>query len=82
MVSFLECLVFFGAVFCTKQLEEICRMDFDTCCGILIFDPKCRFCMGYSVFMIFENGLISRVFRVSLSGFLQKTTLNDLWNAL
>ena len=30
----------FGAVFCTEQLEMICRMDFDMCFGILIFDPK------------------------------------------
>ena len=29
MVSFLEYLVFFGAVFCTQQLEMLCRMDFD-----------------------------------------------------
>ena len=31
---------FFGAVFCTEQLEMICRMDFDTFFGILIFDLK------------------------------------------
>ena len=37
---FLEYLVFFGAVFCTKQSEMICRMDFDMLFGILIFDPK------------------------------------------
>ena len=35
-----EYLVSFGAVFCTKQLEMICRMDFDMFFGILIFDPK------------------------------------------
>ena len=29
MVSFLEYLVFFDAVFRTEQLEMICRMDFD-----------------------------------------------------
>ena len=29
MVSFLEYLVFFGAVFCTEQLEMICTVDFD-----------------------------------------------------
>ena len=37
MVSFLEYLVFFGAVFCTEQLEMICRMD--KFFGILIIDP-------------------------------------------
>ena len=43
MVSFLEYLVFLEAVFCTQQLEIICRMDFDMFFGILIFDPKCDF---------------------------------------
>ena len=37
MLSFLEYLVFFGAVFCTEQLGMICRMDFDMFIGILIF---------------------------------------------
>ena len=40
MVSFLEYLVFFGAVFCTELLEITCRMDFDMFFGILIFDPS------------------------------------------
>ena len=40
MVSFLEFLVFFGAVFCTEQLSMICRMDFDMFFRILIFDLK------------------------------------------
>ena len=31
---------FFGAVFCTQQLEMICRMDFDMFFGILNFDLK------------------------------------------
>ena len=43
MISFLEYLVFFGAVFCTEQLKMICRMDFDMFFGILIFDPKSGF---------------------------------------
>ena len=66
MVSFLEYLVFFGAVFCTEQLEMISRIDFDTFSGILIFDPKRGFCMGYSLCMMvdFQNGLISRIFSV------------------
>ena len=36
--------------------------------------------MGYSLSMMahFENGLISGIFRVFLSGFLRRTTLNDL----
>ena len=40
--------------------------------------------MGYSLCMMgdFQNGLISRISSVFLSGFLQKTTLNDLKNAI
>ena len=66
MVSFLEYLLFSGAVFCTEQLETICRIDFDMFSGILIFDPKRGFCMGYSLWMMvdFQNGLISRIFSV------------------
>ena len=71
MVSFLEYLVFFGAVFCTETLSMICRMDFDMFLGILIFDPKSGFCMGYSLCMMadFQNRLISRVFSVFLERF-------------
>ena len=36
--------------------------------------------MGYSVCILadFENALISRIFGVFWSGFLQRTTVNDL----
>ena len=49
----------------------ICRMDFDMFFGILVFDPKCGFCMGYSLCMMagFQNGLISQIFGVFWSGF-------------
>ena len=30
----------FGAVFCTEQLQMICRMNFDMFFKILIFEPK------------------------------------------
>ena len=42
----------------------ICRMDLDMFLGILIFDPKSGFCMGYSFCMLadFQNRLISRIF--------------------
>ena len=55
------------------------RMDFDMFFGILFFDPKSGFCMGYSLCMMadFQNGLISRVFSVFSSGFLHRKTLND-----
>ena len=47
IVSFLQYLVFFEAVFCTKQLEITFTIDFDMFFWILIFDPKWRFCKGY-----------------------------------
>ena len=58
----------------------ICRMDFDMFFGIVIFDLKSGFCMGYSLCMMadFQNALISRIFVVFLSRFLCRTTLNDL----
>ena len=82
MVSYLEYLVFFEVGFCLEQLEMICRMDFDMFFGILIFDPKWGFCKGYSLCMMgdFQNGLISRIFSVFWSGFLHKTSRNDLYN--
>ena len=55
------------------------RMDFDMFFGVLIFDPKSGFRMGYSLCMMadFENALISRIFVVFSSGFLQRITVND-----
>ena len=58
----------------------ICRIDFDMFFGILIFDPKSWFCMGYSLWIMadFPNALISPIFGVFSSGFLHRTTLNHL----
>ena len=58
----------------------ICRMDFDMFFGILIFDPKSGFCKGYTLCMMadFQNALISGICSVFSSGFLHRTTLNDL----
>ena len=58
----------------------ICRLDFDIFLGVLIFELKRGFCMGYSLCMMadFQNALISRIFGVFWSGFLHRTTLNDL----
>ena len=55
-------------------------MDFDMFFGILIFDPKWGSCKAYGLCMMadFENGLISRIFSVFSSGFLHRTTINDL----
>ena len=43
LVSFLECLVFFRAVFCTEQLKSSCTMDFRMFLAFLIFDPADHF---------------------------------------
>ena len=47
----------------------ICRMDFDMFFGILNFERKSGFCMGYSLCMMadFQSGLISRLFSVFFS---------------
>ena len=57
-------------------------MDFDLFFGILTFEQKRGFCMGYSFSMMadFQNAPISKMFRVFWSGFLNRTTLNDLYN--
>ena len=58
----------------------IFRMDFDVFFKVLIFDLKSGFCMAFSLGMMaeFQNALISRIFGDFASGFLQRTTLNDL----
>ena len=55
-------------------------MDFDMFSGILIFEPKWGFCMGYSLYMMadFQNAVISRIFGVFWIGVLHRTTVNDL----
>ena len=78
MVSFFEHLVlFWSSFFHTKQLEMLCRMDFDMFFGILIFDPKWWFCKGYSLCMMadFQNGLISRIFSALWGGFFHTKQL-------
>ena len=40
IILFLEYLVFFGAVFCTEQLQRFCRMVFRMFLAFLIFDPN------------------------------------------
>ena len=78
MVSFLEYLVVFGAVFCREQLKIIFRVDVHMFFGILTFNLKGEFFMGYSLCMMadFQNGLISRIFGRFWSGFLHRTTKN------
>ena len=57
-----------------------CRMVFDMFFGILIFQPKRGFFMGYSLCMMadVQNALISRIFGVFSINFLHRTALNDL----
>ena len=74
MVSFLEYLMFFRAVFLHRPTSSDLFNDFHMFFGILIFDPKSGFCMD------FENGFIFRIFSVFYSGFLHRTILNDLFN--
>ena len=33
-------LTFLGAIFCTEEIQMICRMDFDMLFAILIFEPN------------------------------------------
>ena len=64
MLSFLQYLVLFQAVFCTEKVQlMICRMDFDMIFRILIFYFKWGFCMGYRLCMMndFQNALISGI---------------------
>ena len=58
----------------------IFRMEFDMFLGILIFNPKRGFCMGYRLCIMadFRNGPISGIVSVFWSGFLHRSTLNDL----
>ena len=58
----------------------ICRMDFKMVVGILTFDPKWGFCIGYTLCMMgdFQNALISRIFGVFSSSFLHRTAVNEL----
>ena len=57
-----------------------CRMVFDMFFGILIFEPKSGFFMGYSLCLMadFQNALISGIFGVFSSGLSHRTTISDL----
>ena len=63
-----------------RTIYMICRMNFDIFFGVLIFDSRGGFCLGYSLCMMadFQNGHISRIFSVFWSGFLRRTTVFDL----
>ena len=77
MVSFLEYLVFFQAVFCTEQLSRAFRIVSRTFLAVWNCDSNWPFCQVYSLCKMadFQNGLISRMLGVFSSGFLHRTTL-------
>ena len=71
MADFQNALIFrivgvFSSVFLHRTTQMICRRDCDIFFGILIFDPKWGFCIGYSLCMIadFQKSLISRILGV------------------
>ena len=70
----------FSSGFLHRRTLKDCTMDIDMFFGISIFDPKWRFCKSYSLCMMadFQNGRNSRIFGVFSSGFLHRTTVNDL----
>ena len=77
MLSYLDYLVFFHAVFCTEQLYAFPRIIF----SMFLRNKKLKitgsFCMGYRVTKMedLKNALISRLFGVFARGFLHRTTL-------
>ena len=86
IVSLLEYLVFFRAVFCTEQLQCSCRIVFHMFLAFIIFDPNRPFCEGYSLCMgyslckmaDFQNRLISSIFDVFFERFFADNTSNVL----
>ena len=59
----------------------ICRMNFDMFFGILILGQSEDFAWAIAfacMIVDFQNALISRIFSVFWSGFLHRTTGNDL----
>ena len=67
MLSFLEYLVFFGAVFCREQLEVISRMDLTCFWEFKFLSQREDFAwaIAFACMMAdFQNALISRIFSV------------------
>ena len=76
-VSNISC--FFEAVFCIEQLQCVVETFLACFFAFLIFDPKWRFCKGYSLFLLaifghFQISLIFRILAVFSSRFLHRTT--------
>ena len=72
-------LAVFGAVFCIEQLQCVVETFLACFYAFLIFDPKWRFCIVYSLCLVaifgnFQNALISRILPVFWRRFLHRTT--------
>ena len=77
------CRIFsvFWSGFCRKQLEVICRTDFNMFLEFSFFSQSEDFAwaIAFACMMAhFQNALISGIFCVFWSGFLQRTTRNDV----
>ena len=77
MLSYLDYLVFFHAVFCIEQLYAFRRIIFSMFLRKKKVKITCPFCMGYRLTKMedLQNALISRLFGVFAGGFLHRTTL-------
>ena len=79
MLSFFEYSLFFRAVFCIEQLQSVVETFLACYFAFLIFDPKWRFCKGYSVWLVaifcyFQISLIFRIVGFFWSRFSHRTT--------
>ena len=77
MPSYLDYLVFLHAVFCTEQIYAFRKIIFSMSLRKKMLKIYGPFCMGYRLTKMedLQNALISRLFGVFSSGFLQRTTL-------
>ena len=77
MVSFLEYLVFFLAVFFPQNNSNVLLESF---LAIWIFEPNWPFCKVYSLSKMadFQSGLLSRIYRVFSSSFFSQNNSNVL----
>ena len=77
MLSYIDYLVFFHAVFCKEQLYAFRRIIFSMILGKKKVKVTCPFCMGYRLTKMedLQNALISRLFCIFARGFLHRNTL-------
>ena len=77
MLSYLDYLMFFHAVFFTAQLYAFRRIIFSMVLRKKMLKITCPICMGYRLTNMedLQNALISRLFGVFALSFLHRTTL-------